>query len=132
MILNPHVSDRFKLKNKDKIKKKYFLYTDPKLMDKFPEFVDWNYNMQQPSAYNNDEFVDLWIKYSNSIVDKGKIMSNTNPKMAKLILKTIHSASSNKDYLWNLAFNKNPGLTDYLTTNWNKLPNTKFLNKNPK
>jgi hypothetical protein len=132
MILNPYVPDKFLLKNRNKIKSKYFLYTDPKLMDKFPEFVEWNY--VRNDSYNNDNFADLWIKHADRITNKGKIIANTNPKMAKLILETIRLFPLNRmqDYLWGLASNENPGLTDYLTTNWNKLPNTKFLNKNPK
>ena len=131
MILNPYVPDKFLFKYRNKIKSKYFLYTNPKLMDKFPKFVDWDY---KNDLYNNDEFADLLIKHSSRITNKVKIIINTNPKMAKLILETLHSVtpSRRQEYLWDLAWNKNPGLTDYLTTNWNKLPNTKFLNKNPK
>jgi hypothetical protein len=67
-------------------------------------------------------------------MDKCKIISNPNPKMTKLILETIATGQSKimPDYPWYLATNKNPGLTDYLTTNWNKLNYSKFYNKNPK
>jgi hypothetical protein len=127
MCMNPHVSDRFKLRNKDKITWKHFLYTDPKLMDKFPEFVDWDYIGN--SVYSNNDFADLWLKHSDKIGGY-KIITNKNPKMAKLIQETVSFESLND--MSYVAMNSNPGLTEYLTKNWKLLPKLKFINRNPK
>lgn len=96
-------------------------------MDKYPEFVDWNYIGN--SAYNNDNFADLWIKHFDKIRHH-KIIVNKNPKMAKLI-KSVALTKSSTDS-WYLSMNSNPGLTEYLTKHWKLLPKTKFTNTNPK
>ena len=128
MVLNPYVSDRFLLKNKNKLKTKMFLYKDPKLMDKYPEFVDWNYIGN--SAYNDDDFADLWIKHLDKIRSH-KIIVNKNPKIAKLI-KSMAKLTKYSTDSWYLSTNSNPGLTEYLTKHWKLLPKTKFTNMNPK
>ena len=103
-------------------------------MDKYPEYVDWDYIPPFPSTYDNDEFADLWIKHNDRINYKCKIIGNSNPKMTKLILEIIATgqAKNMPDYSKYLTNNKNPGLTDYFTTNWSTLNDSKFLNKNPK
>jgi len=119
--LNLNVSDEFLLKNSDKMKGG-FLRKNCDLIRKYPEKANWLTICRNPS----DELIDVILENIDRLNKNHKIrlLSSTNPRLANFIIQN--------QQLKYIANNSNPGLTDYIIENWNKLPPTKFKNKNPK
>ena len=119
--LNLSISDEFLLKNSDKIKGG-FLRKNCDLIRKYPEKANWLTICNNPS----DELIDVILENIDLLNKnhKFRLSRSTNPRLANFI---IHNQQ-----LKYIANNSNPGLTDYIIENWNKLPPTKFKNKNPK
>ena len=130
IMYNDLVPESFLIKIKE-ILPDEFLHRDVRLMKKYPNHINWNevYN------YSDDEHVDLIIERFNKDPHNVDFLTkNKNPRIVSYLLKhykTVSNYVGHAYYLSTMAQNSNPGLTDHIRENWDKLPSKKFLNKNP-
>jgi len=145
IVDNDYVSDSFLLENESKLKVERFLHKNNKLIDKYPEKSDWDkickrntpsfVNKRNPDAVelwndDNKETIDLVLKHSNHLNNNNIGFLFTyydDPRLSDLLIRNIGKVSDAV-----IASCPNPYLTDYIITNWKKLPKDKFWNRNPR
>ena len=123
IISNPYVPDSILFKNREKLNTKKFLYRDLKLMKLYPDNINW----PKMCRSKNELYVDLMLENIRAVKSETyAFMEHPSPKLAPIILEHANR------FRLEVATNPNPGLTSYILHNWDLLPGTKYLNKNPK